>query len=602
MTIFRKSLVTLGLATLILSSVLIVSVLIFMNSLYYEVNARALSNTASTLFSVFSEERLKDYFTAGSKGRAFPFEDKEYRLTLIDINGDVLWDSQVEQRMVNHLDREEVEAALSGKAGRALRNSASAGTRQLYAALPVFGGEETVAGVFRLSVEVPSFWQRIASSVMSFLFLAAILVFTAFFGIFIYSRSLSHSLIRLSNIVLEDGYENSFPHIDGGEAGELVVLEKALRGMSSDLKLRLGEARTEGRRLEAILDSMSEAVIALDDKLLLLLANPCARKLFNLKDQPENGNTKRSALLEATHSTELEWIARKVLETGEPEETELTFHSGGTERRFQVSVTPLLSESPHAGAAEGIVMVMDDLTRIIRLEQIRKDFVANVSHELRTPIQLMKGFSETILDLPLVSAPEGDSAEREQLRHFIGIIRKNADTMENLISDLLSLASLEDENERRPDAEEQDLVPLFEDALSSVEIQAKNKQIEIIVNCPPDLRAKLHGSYIVQVLVNLLDNAIKYSPNASKVWARAFWEENELVLEVKDQGIGIPAEHLERLFERFYRVDRARSRDAGGTGLGLAIVRHIALLHGGRVEVESHAGEGSTFRVRIPEK
>jgi two-component system phosphate regulon sensor histidine kinase PhoR len=141
---------------------------------------------------------------------------------------------------------------------------------------------------------------------------------------------------------------------------------------------------------------------------------------------------------------------------------------------------------------------------------------------------------------------------------------------------------------------------LIEEAVSSLEPQAKRKQIEVIVKCPQDLNAKLYGSFIIQALINLIDNGIKYSPSKSKLWVSACEENGELVFEVKDKGIGIPGEHLERIFERFYRVDRARSREAGGTGLGLSIVRHIAIMHKGRVEAESHAGEGSVFRIRIP--
>jgi two-component system phosphate regulon sensor histidine kinase PhoR len=310
------------------------------------------------------------------------------------------------------------------------------------------------------------------------------------------------------------------------------------------------------------------------------------------------------SLLEATRSTELEWASRKVLESGIPEETELSFHSNGTERRFKVSITPFSSEkhlsfgtANGSAASPGIVIVMDDLTRITRLEQIRKDFVANVSHELRTPVQLIKGFSETVLDLPLVSAQEEETAA---LRHYIEIIRKNADVMENLIGDLLSLASLEDESGIRTDREELFLAPLFAEASALVELQAKKNNTVIVTECPPELKSKLYGTFIIQALVNLLDNAIKYSPEASQVFARAFQKENFTVLEVQDWGIGIPGEHQERIFERFYRVDKARSKEAGGTGLGLSIVRHIALLHGGKTELDSHAGKGSVFRLIIP--
>jgi two-component system phosphate regulon sensor histidine kinase PhoR len=259
---------------------------------------------------------------------------------------------------------------------------------------------------------------------------------------------------------------------------------------------------------------------------------------------------------------------------------------------------------------------LQEITRLVRLERIRKDFVANVSHELRTPIQLIKGFSETLLDL--VSEQKGEDGGK-QVIHFIEIIQKNAGLMENITNDLLVRAGLENGGVKTYDMEETRLAPLLADAVSSVEPLAKRKQIEIIVNCPDELKAVLYGSFIIQALVNLIDNGIKYSPPKSKLWVSACQEGEELVLEVRDKGIGIPAEHQERIFERFYRVDRARSREAGGTGLGLSIVRHIALLHKGSVEVESNAafrssarnggaqpaaralaGEGSVFRIRIP--
>jgi two-component system phosphate regulon sensor histidine kinase PhoR len=172
--------------------------------------------------------------------------------------------------------------------------------------------------------------------------------------------------------------------------------------------------------------------------------------------------------------------------------------------------------------------------------------------------------------------------------------------MENLTNDLLALANLEDNTDSGSRIEEQPLAPLFAEAVQLVESQVKSRKTQIIVDCPADLKAPVHGSFIIQALVNLLDNAIKYSSKKSRVWASACRDNGNVVLEVKDEGIGIPGEHLERIFERFYRVDRSHSRETGGTGLGLSIVRHIALLHKGTAEVESHAGEGSVFRIKIP--
>jgi len=351
------------------------------------------------------------------------------------------------------------------------------------------------------------------------------------------------------------------------------------------LNYRLEQAKEEGCRLEAILNGMSEAVFAMDLSLKLHLVNPCARKLFNLG----NKDVKNMSLLEATRSTELEDAAKKALNSGVPLEMELVFRTG-TEQSFQVYASPLAGRG-------GVVLVLQENTRLVKLERVRKDFVANVSHELRTPIQLVKGFSETLLDA--VSDLDGG---KKQIIHFIEIIRKNAVIMENLTNDLLILADLENNAAiSRDELKELNVAPLIDEAISSVEPQAKKKQIEIIADCSEKLKANLHGSFIIQALINLIDNGIKYSPSKSKLWVNAFAEDGQLVLEVKDKGIGIPADHLDRIFERFYRVDRARSREAGGTGLGLSIVRHIALLHKGKAEVESHAGEGSVFRIRIPQ-
>jgi two-component system phosphate regulon sensor histidine kinase PhoR len=172
--------------------------------------------------------------------------------------------------------------------------------------------------------------------------------------------------------------------------------------------------------------------------------------------------------------------------------------------------------------------------------------------------------------------------------------------MENMTNDLLVLADLEENADSSSRLEEQQLAPLFAEAVLMVEPQSANKKTEIVINCPVDFKAAVHGPFIIQALVNLLDNGIKYSPKKSQIWASAYRDNGKVVLEVKDKGMGIPGEHLERIFERFYRVDRSHSRETGSTGLGLSIVRHIALLHNGTVEVESRAGEGSVFRLRIP--
>ena len=333
-----------------------------------------------------------------------------------------------------------------------------------------------------------------------------------------------------------------------------------------------------------ILDYIPEAVIAVNSDLKIKWANKNAKSLFII-----SGN---SSLLEATRLVDLENAVKKVIVNNTPAEFNIRMFRN--RKQYFLNASVLLTEP------DEIIIILNDLTKMHRLEQVRKDFAANVSHELRTPIQLIKGFSETILEHDL---------DEDQFNHGIQIIHKNAVIMENLTNDLLTLVSLEDDENPALEMIETNINELIQEAVQSVAPQADKKQIRIKTVCAPELTAKVHGSFITQAMINLLDNAVKYSKIESKIRIKATIEKTVLpdqndilVLQVYDDGIGIPVEHQERIFERFFRVDKARSREAGGTGLGLAIVRHIAILHGGSVEVESHAGEGSCFTIKIPQK
>ncbi|MDR1142890.1 MAG: hypothetical protein LBK77_01570 [Spirochaetaceae bacterium] len=599
-TVFRQSLVVLTLSALGLSLSFMVSVLLFMDSLYYEVNARNIRDTARLVLSALPKEQLGACFDSGTAGippsaeSGIPWMGElpaAYRLTLIGKDGAVLADSRFpKETLSNHAGRPEVQAALAGNEGSARRSSESAGTELLYAALPVYGRGGRLLGVFRLSMETPNFMRRISGAALPFLFVNAVFFLAALGAVYLFSRSLAVSFSRLVAIAQSVHSSGAFqrvissPRLVSG-VEEFIALEKALKSMAWELTSRIEAARTEGRRLEAILNGMSEAVFAMDEKLMLHMVNKQAMVLFGI-----DGDAGSLSLLEATHSTELEEAAKSVLAGNTPDELEVLCHTAAVQRRFRVFASALNPLNPPGSS--GVVMVLGDVTRLHKLEQVRKDFAANVSHELRTPIQVIKGFAETLLDSPLDN--------REQIRHVIEIIEKNSRNMENLTNDLLSLVSLEDKESARPDMEETDMGQLFEEAADSVKFRAKEKKIAIGIRCPPGLSAVLNGALIVQALVNLLDNAVKYSPPGSKVFAEAERANGGLIISVRDQGIGISTEHLDRIFERFYRVDRSRSQDPGGTGLGLAIVRHIALLHRGTVEVESHAGEGSVFRIKIP--
>jgi two-component system phosphate regulon sensor histidine kinase PhoR len=593
-TVFRKSLSVLAAAVLGLSCFFIAAILIFMNSLYYETNAVNLRETARVLLSVlggdlFSTQDLPalQRLTGGSV----------YRISLINTDGRVIFDSKFDPAgMSSHSDRAEVVQALEGHEGHAVRKSDTAGMDNIYAALPVFqNGDKSspIIGVFRLSEPVPSFRRRILAAVRPYLYLPCLIVALAIGAVYLFSRSLGRSFARLA--VLTKTVSQAPPqrvstlHPLISDTYEFRALETALRDMAFELTCRIQEVQAEGSLLYGVLNGMNEAVFAVDERLMLSVVNPRAAELFAI---PPERDIKTLSFLEATHSTELEAAARKALDAALPLESELNLSGASSRHFFRVFAGPLKSDN--SASPKGAIIVLEDISHLKRLEQVRKDFVANVSHELRTPIQLIKGYAETLQEL--------SPFDTETVRRGIAIIQKNALSMENLTTDLLTLALLEDSQSNRPLAQEQDLKPLLDEAADSVARLAHEKGTAVIVECPQDLRAKVYGSLIVQALINLLNNAVKYTPPRSQVRLRAFFKEEDkaLIIEVEDTGAGIPPEHLERIFERFYRIDKARSRNAGGTGLGLAIVRHIALMHQGVAEVESRAGEGSCFRLRLP--
>ena len=245
------------------------------------------------------------------------------------------------------------------------------------------------------------------------------------------------------------------------------------------------------------------------------------------------------------------------------------------------------------GQKIGVLIVLHDVTRLRHLENVRRDFVANVSHELRTPITSIKGFVETLLD-------DGLDDQANAMR-FLGIVLRQVNRLDAIINDLLLLSRIERGNEdQRIETDAEPLVQVLQVAQETCEKKAQDKSIQIAVDCPCDLVAKINAPLLEQAVINLIDNAIKYSEAGATVRVTAAREQSSAVIRVIDNGCGIAANHLPRLFERFYRVDKARSRELGGTGLGLAIVKHIMTAHQGSVQVESAVGRGSTFTLRFP--
>ena len=579
--IFNKSIIIVSTAVLLVSVYFIAGVLIFANRQYYEINTANLEEAARIIKNFTPHNVFTDSNAAMEWAELIRDTTASYRITLINRNGQVIFDTDADSGiMENHLDRAEFQSAVRNGIGTSSRRSTTMGEYQLYAAIAIYDsgsssiGESSVGageltGILRLSYLVSGFFPRLLRSTLLYLIIGLGIILFACAGIFHYSR-------RLSNFVETN-------------------LQNELEVKTTELSTRAKEAESENRYREAILNSMFDGLLSLDKNLKIIHANTKLCSLFGIEKERASG----MSLLEFTSSTELAEAAQQVLITGGNRELRLKRFLPGNRQYFQVFI---------AAIEDGLVMVIGDISRLVKLEQVRKDFAANVSHELRTPIQVIKGFTENILDSTndlRMDDPSNSTHHHyiEEIRHFADLISKNVLNMENITNDLLTLVSLESEETNRPKMTEEKLLPVINLAVSMVENTAKKKNISIDVSCSDDLSIKIHESLFIQALVNLLDNGIKYSnegtPISINVYTKNEENSNKIIIEVKDRGIGIPAEHMERIFERFYRVDRSRSREAGGTGLGLSIVRHIALLHNGNIEAESHVGEGSLFRLTL---
>ena len=359
-------------------------------------------------------------------------------------------------------------------------------------------------------------------------------------------------------------------------------LVRPLEELAERVQQRVGQLESEKNRLEVILESITEAILVVDRDGRVVLANKALASLFDL-DPPIEGLltaevVRYSAIQDALSGCLAEGRGRAM-------EVELT---GVPERHLDLQVAPILEGNECIGA----VAVLYDITRLRELERMRRDFVANVSHELRTPLTAIKGYAEIL--------SEGALDDRETARRFTGIIEKHADRLTHLLGDLLDLSRLESD-QQEVELIPCELKPLVDTSVGSVSQAAAQKQIDIHCDIPPSVQVICDPKLIEHALINLLDNAVKYTPTGGKVrvGTRPVEGTDRLAIYVEDTGIGIPFEDLGRIFERFYRVDKGRSRDLGGTGLGLSIVRHIAEVHGEEVSVQSKLGAGTTFSFEL---
>jgi len=507
------------------------------------------------------------------------------RLTVMLPDGTVVGDTDEDPAVMDpHHKRPEMIDALAGRTGYSTRYSITTDMVRMYAAVPVESDGRVIAAV-RASMSTEAIFQTVHTVQLAIFTVGGVVMLLAVVAGVLVIRRINRPLGELRRAAERFAAGELTHRVKLESPQEFVSLAETLNQMAGQLHERILALEAERNERGAMLASMIEGVLAVDDQQRLLELNHVAAELLCADPQTARGRT----LQEIVRNPALQELVERVLAEWEPAETEIVLFDAG-ERFLQAHGSVLRGA---AGEGIGVLVVLHDVTRLRKLEQMRRDFAANVSHELKTPVTAIKGFVETLLD--------GALQKPDDARRFLHIVSAQADRLGAIIEDLLELAHIEQQREREQIVLQPGrLKDVLEAALEACRFQASEKDVRLALDCPEDLRVEMDANLLERAVLNLLDNAVKYSPAGETVEVAVERREQELVVEVRDRGCGIAREHLPRIFERFYRVDKARSRKLGGTGLGLAIVKHIAQAHRGRATVESTPGTGSTFAIHLP--
>jgi two-component system phosphate regulon sensor histidine kinase PhoR len=513
----------------------------------------------------------------------------DMRITVIDRNGNALGDShKIPRAAGTYSDSPEVKEALSGEVGKGRRYSSELESEMYYLAVPVKDGSGNIIAAVRTALPLGSLQGDPAAPEKHVVYIAALLAVLSALLFFIVTKKITSPLLGIISISEELARGNLDVSIPAAsEGGEASRIKGALDKMARNLSGLFKEVSREKNQLKAVLGAMSEGVMVLSSDGKVVITNNALRNMFNLKEEPG-----RKPFWEIIRNRELTRLVEGVLERRTPDSKEI-FYLYPDERHYFVNVIPL--DSPD----REIIVVMFDITDFKRLEKIKADFIANVSHELRTPLTAIKGYTETL---------EEEAYESPEDRvHFLGIIKRHTDRLINIVSDLLVLSEVESRDTAFGDAaiaevEEINLNEVIKSSLEALRSAAAEKDLDVSFATDNGAhRIKASRFLLEQMFINLIDNAVKYTPDSGKIAIRISSSAGGAVLtEIEDTGIGIPKEHLPRIFERFYRVDKTRSRNLGGTGLGLSIVKHVVIMHGGKIDVHSEEGKGSRFSISLP--
>lgn len=544
-------------------------------------NARVLEPDLVRALETGDQSRLK--ISCGD------FADKAHvRITVVDRMGVVLCDSAINpDAMDNHGMRIEIKEAFASGIAKSTRPSATLGKEFFYVSqrLDLYGQP---LAVLRMSVAT----DNISATMLAIYGTIIGGFFLLFLVVALVSWAVSKKLVVPIHLFKEHvermsaGNFTAFATARDSDPSEIVALGSSINEIQAQLDLRMKKIIRQKAEKDGIFSSIMEGVIAIDEFGSIISINYAA---YNMLDLPDR-RLKDEKLVHLVTNHDLHEFIACSLNDANAHEMELRLEVKGEIRYLTVKAAPL---KVSASEINGAVLVINDVSRLRRLENLRKEFVANVSHELKTPLTTIHGFAETLLNPSVISV-----SDREE---YLKIILKNSIRISAIIDDLLMLSKLEQASDASeiflsPTA----IAPIIHNAIDSCQSKASAHAINMEFEQTANPLALINPNLLEQALVNLLDNAIKYSDDGSSVVISLRVQDSSVVIEVKDFGIGIPKHLLPRLFERFYRVDKARSRKMGGTGLGLSIVKHILIVHHGRIEVESDVSKGSLFRVILP--
>ncbi|EAF0970997.1 PAS domain-containing protein [Listeria monocytogenes] len=589
----KKLWLKIGLSFFILFFVVMVIVGVFsgelMKSTYLNMKESQLEDDAKILLQTTNMENLDlDKDAATIQKSLDPLgEDIDARITVIDSEGDVVADTKKDpEKLDNHMNRPEVTDILKKgeSVGISIRESDSLGYSMLYVAVPI-KHEGKTDGVLRISISLESVDTAVAKlwGNLALIFGIALVIIAAI-SVFI-ARKITRpvrEIIEVSTDLANHKYDS---RIHGKISGELQDLSISVNTLAESLETQMFEIKQNEQRLNAIVQNLVSGVMLINVDKQVIMTN---RTMYQILGETEITG---KPFYEVIKSFALSQLIEGTFESKTIKQKEIILYFP-REMILDASVSPILGEN---GDITGIILLLHDITQIRHLENVRSEFVTNVSHELKTPVTALKGFAETLLD--------GAMYDEVLLKKFLTIIKEESDRLHRLIMDILALSRIE----QNPVAENVELVDVdevIEQSARTIFEMATEKNIRVIIpeKTSSSVMVETNRDKLQQILINLLSNAINYTPVDGKVEVQLMEQEAEVIIEVTDNGIGIPAKDIDRVFERFYRVDKARSRHSGGTGLGLSIVKHLVENCGGRIEVESQEEVGSTFRVTLPKK